>query len=667
MKKTLYILLAFLVVVGCNEDNSWDVDNPDVVGKDEVKITFSTDVLNYQETRATQVNENTIENLAVLVFDKEEGYQYKRMASLVSQSGYSEYEVTLKKSIDPKSIHFVANMDWTDFDSKETEYIGWPDTEVINQLSTKEGDYIGMWQRVEMKNGINENTTELSSRISLIRNVAKVSVELESAASEVFTLENMTLIHTPDLGTIAPFNRTTHQFDENSIIEANNIELKDVPAEGADGKFLAYAFEREEELEEKKYSALILEGMYGDVKTFYKVALIDDDNLVESILKRNYYYKVRILRIQKQGSNSFEESKNGLADNNISLELALEKYPIITYGDEKLEVEKYHFVITDNAKLTLNTWAKYWKKNVETNSLLRIVNVQENDPANPVFKSRPQISNGKITASLNKIPQDGSIRVAKMVINPEGSKLSRVIKVTLKQPFTFQPTSIQLFYKNGSAVPEGELIKNQGDKARILFTIPDDKNLMYPFEVYIYTKWMVPAMANSELLYEWIESEDRAKYTMIVSEPKTYVLDFQMIEGYNESSMTPAENFIIESNQFVTATLPYNKTIKRYSFKGYYQGLITQYPLSSNSADKNQVVVTNGSDVFYSGEFESNGGGDCSVKLPVIDASDQKQYSIQLKYNYRGWPMNNYQYYTNLMSYDTFMQLINAGKRVVFE
>ena len=659
MKKILYILFALFLTVSCNKSDAWGEDNTNSIGQDEVKITFSTDVMDYQETRASAVDENSVNNLAVLVFDESEGYQYKRMATLVNQDGVYTYEVVLKRSLAPKVVHFIANVDWDSFDKEESKYLGWADTELINQLYTKDSERIGMWQKRVFVDGINNDTP--IETIQLIRNRSKITLELDSEASTIFQLDKVYFTYSPDKGTIAPFNRSTHQFEEGSLIEATETEIGDLDAIQENGEFKVYAFEREKDIDEKNYSALILEGLYQGEKTFYKVALIDDKNPTSISVKRNYHYKVKILRIQKEGSASYDEAKDGLADNNISLEISLEKYPIISYGDEVLEVEKYHFVITNNSSLNFKSWAKYTKNKQDQTGLIKTIKVIENDPANPVVMGPVNVTNGIITTKLNRIPVDGGIRVAKLIVNPEGSKLSRVIKITQKQPFNFLPTRVNLYDKKDKPLPPETIIKEQGDKVEISFTIPEDKNLQFPFEMYIYTKWLVPDQKDSELLYEWIG--DRVKYTYIVTSPGQKTFKFKMIENYNEVTATPSENIELRAEQFVVATLPYNRSIIRHDFLGYYVERNREKPLDSNSEDKNEVILFKGSDVVYTSSFSSEGQGNCYVKLPLVEGDE---YYVQFNYQYRGWPQYRYKYSTELIKYKDYVDKVKKGERILF-
>ena len=119
MKKYIFGLFAsILFLSGCADeyDLYQDMEN----GSETVKVTFAVNIPAFKvATRQSLTDENTLNNLFLLVFD-EKGNFIERVQATVSPSNATNgtFSATLPANKAKRIIHFIANYNWSGFDDE---------------------------------------------------------------------------------------------------------------------------------------------------------------------------------------------------------------------------------------------------------------------------------------------------------------------------------------------------------------------------------------------------------------------------------------------------------------------------------------------------------------------------------------------------------------------
>lgn len=383
MKKILAFVIAFVAIVSCTVDPI-SPEQP-VVGDGTVTVNLGVDVpvLGDGGTRAFSDEPGTgIKNLYVAVFDDsgylaeykkctcEDGYPIVSTNDSLSLTDTRKYSVTLNVSKTvPRIMHFIANgPDHVAFGSEE---------EVIASMTAHLNPTAGQvgpdcyWQRIVLTHGITYElgTTALNAQsaselqhVGLIRNFAEFTIE--SSASE-FELTCAKILMCPDLGYVAPYNKTTGNFVMNyanktvtSLLAEGYIGSAPAtarvaadfenPTAAVGGKVSQFMFEREKPTSAP--ACVIVGGHYNgstDVQ-YYKVNLVDEDGEYYPIM-RNFKYHVSISAVAARGKATIEEAYRTGGTGDISTTFEFEELTNVSNGSSKLIVQYVEkMVVTDD-------------------------------------------------------------------------------------------------------------------------------------------------------------------------------------------------------------------------------------------------------------------------------------------------------------------------------
>ena len=484
MKKIYFSLvsLLFLLLGSCAENT---LDLPVKQDGENILVQFSVNLPAYKLPKTRAIDENAVSNLYLLVFDEKGDFLKRTQATLTNQTGNTgNFSVTLPASNKKRYIHFIANYDWSSFDDAAALYKN--EGELIAPMYADNN--MNMWARVELVTGINANSF-VGNTVNLIRNMAKVTV-----VNNATNLTNVQFaVHRASTrGTVAPFNTTTYTFTEGTLTEPIGV------AYTRNEPFIAitepqYIYGRRNKTSGANYTCVIVSGTYNGVTNYYKLDIIDTDKNRYDI-ERNFHYQVTINSVLKEGYTSAEGALNGAAANNVSLDPIIEKYPIISDGVSKLEVDKtLHVFVRDGS--TLETTFKYFP-DINSNTVNNTgvtATLHEDNPAAPVVNGTLSIdiASGKITANINNVPTDNSIRRASIIVKQ--GELSRTIRLELRPAYTF---STVLINGEDPAVITG----TQGTAAILTFTMPNEfPDDLLPYPVRIYTNTMTPTTTGLQM------------------------------------------------------------------------------------------------------------------------------------------------------------------------
>lgn len=589
MKKIVYSIFSLLLALaGCTQDNVLQPEPQTKEGSD-VTVRFITAIPEYNivQTRAN----GGVNDMWVLVFDQNGTFMLRKQATLSAQTETGgTFTVTLPSSNSKRYVHFVCNYDWTGF--VDSDMIGANAAAVVALMSTSNATF---WASQELTGGINA-TCFNGITVQLLRNQAKISVSNEAAN---FTLQGFTIHKAPNEGTIAPFNTATYQFEEHAITEPVGVTLND--AVQTDVSLTEkYLFERKNK-NASEITTVIVQGTYNGTSYFYKIDLIDAAKVRYNI-ERNYHYMVKIKTVTKAGYTSFTDALNGASHNNTALDPIIEKYPMISDGTSKLEVEKTLVVFTQPGQ-PLNVWYKFFPDATTTtvDNTGVTVSLTQNDAAIAPGSLSFDNATGIITATAASVlpaePAEARIVVSK-------GDLARTIRVVLRTPFAFTPVTI-------NDLTPATLTNQQNTLATLRFTIPNDFPAdLLPLPIKIYTQGLYPAASGLQMIVE----QGVVHYVYMATATGVQTVEFKT----NKSDY--GEIVTLKADYFIDGTVRYNL--------GPYQGNIT-YGNNTNVPANATVTASVGSmQITASGVYQYTPPANPNMNAPVT-----LTYDIQIASN----------------------------------
>ncbi len=408
MRRILDILLtaiALLALAGCGD--SLGIDGREDGDGESAGLTFSVTVPEAGTISTKSFSSEAISSLWVLAFDDQGFFVECQKAEPVNPTSFStdenteyEFKVKLQASITKRTLHFVANYDFSSNPvSYGTEY------SVMRDL-TVSGGQDAYWQKLELKDGI-RSQEELDvmtaddltkyyndngfKAIPLVRNFAKVSVV--NAATD-FELLGYALWNVPDRGCVAPCvashnafavyakSGSTSSLPNNPWISRSYDELKASYDGTADTGFEGYLPGGTEIIDtdasklsfsmadgymyERPYSgdltnsAIIVKGSYkGNAATYYKVDFVqaaDAGMMTYYNIIRNFVYKVTIKSCSADGYATAAEAAAAPASNNFVSSVVTQDIVNISDGTSRLNVS-----YTDTTVVNANAFTFRYK------------------------------------------------------------------------------------------------------------------------------------------------------------------------------------------------------------------------------------------------------------------------------------------------------------------
>jgi hypothetical protein len=579
MKKILYSLFGLLfALTGCVQDNLLQPE-PVVPENGEVTVKFTASI---PEFKTVQTRGNGgVNDLWLLVFDQNLNFLARKQATLVNQTDTGgEFTVILPASGYKRYIHFVSNYDWTGFN--DLDMLGYNVNAIMNLFVTQNP---GFWTMVELPNGINTTcfTGPGAPAIELLRNQAKISV---TETADNFELLGFTIHKAPEKGTIAPFNPTTATFEVGAITEPVGVTLLNAQA-GEVNMNEKFLFERKNQ-NATVITTVIVKGNYNGNPYFYKIDLINDQK-VRYDIERNYHYKVDITNVSKEGYTNFSDALEGASHNNTALDPIIEKYPMLSDGTRKLQVERTLVVITEPNK-TFNVWYKFFPDIVNNPTTVNndgvSVTIMSNEgalssaPADFSFDNATGIITAKSAATMPTDPAQAQIKVEK-------GELVRIIRVVLRPPFSFNPVTI-------NNLNPATLLAQQGFNSTLRFFIPDDfPDELFPLPVNIYTQGLYAAEAGLQL---FVDPGGIIRYVYTATATGLQDVEFKTNQSYL------AETVRLEADYFSDATVNYTRPVGDISYG-------SNTPVPANATVSASVGSLN---MAALGKYTYNSGGAAS-------------------------------------------------------
>ena len=290
-------------------------------------------------------------------------------------------------------IHFVANAT-IDF-SQSASWMGMHENTLMTSFESSAGEdpnqKIVYWGYVKkntpaemkefLKGGPNDNV------VHLIRDRAKVKVELDEAAANDILKVIVSIYDGQEHGTVAPFNKDLTFPTTNDITTWSPDDI--TPSEeqntfqGSEGQTenVAYTFENRNDADNPLKVILWVTYKDGTSKRFL-VLLQNQENKLYRI-KRNHEYKIIVKKLNPElGYNSFEAAVNGTPANNpwitvedivpeicdgkYTLKITDGTYVLLTEGGNTTQAIQFEY--RGDSEMTQDDFEATWTKNINFGS-----------------------------------------------------------------------------------------------------------------------------------------------------------------------------------------------------------------------------------------------------------------------------------------------------------
>lgn len=583
IKNWPFLLFFLAIIVGCKRN---EVGSPDIS-----EISFSVGI--EEETIVNTknlVSVITIENLCVLVFNENGNFISRHRAYLNDD----KYSIQLPLSDAKRTLHFVANYDWSNF--IDQDHLNMHENEFLMSMSTTSKP--SYWQRVELHGGIYENC--LNFTVSLIRNYAKLTFQNMSNGDYWLQDASFKLVNIQDCGTIAPFNPNSASFEEDYVTPCPEANL-------TTSEWLStpqiYIYEQRN-VASSTPLYLLIKGNFvnttGSIneQCYYKVALKNiNGNLVDII--RNHHYIVKIKNVTSAGYSTEEEALANIPANSVDVSIENAYYNSVSNGGSLLTVEKtsaYYCAPNETISLTYKYIPNVYNGVVNNNDVIITVKNKDNGS---IKQGSVKYDNGVITAVTSAtMPELNESFETELIVSANG--LKRTIKIYLSQPNTFE---------NVWALPNvvGELA--QGTPVDVNFTLPSNASVSYPSNVYVTTK-LAPAPGSN---LKRVSQNGQFKWCYTAIAPGRQTIKFA-----TSQRNTPQHTLVLEADNFISkdlnigsrATYAFtNVIVQRYGFNN----VVVYYYNSQPRPSYNLTVVTNILKPTPGNTFQYKAFEDCSI------------------------------------------------------
>ena len=520
---SLLTLMAILLPTSCSTEEDF-MDSSITSNGDKVTLTLGVSVPGATNvaSRAFIDGDNDVtdfdadyynfENLFVAVFEQAEDKNYYYQGTTeVSPQGTathdgktcSTYNVTLTATNKPCRLHIIAN--YPDLS------MGFDDEgESIGRLKTKVDDlsHDVYWNFVDLPNGIKTETKDGQTviveavkqklqHVPLVRNYAKVQLELADDLPDTFEFLGYKLYNMPTVGTVAAYNpNATNKFvnfvgqDYEALATANYLgnEPYQVGLDNADEWTTAptYMYERKNTDSNGQLLAnaayIIVKGELNGTTYYYKLDFVDNGGNPYNLL-RNFVYTMTVAGVNGPGYATEAEAMAQPAGNNLNASAAIKDFTNISNGTQQLFVSTTSLMITQEKDYYL--YYKYISNLTSGTTSNSSVTITGDDPGN-VLEVKASNSNsggtgeyagwGKVTLT----PKKPGAYTTQVLTFTAGS-LQRTVTLTAQQPSSEMSVSLD---------PTSVAMQSEQDVA-VNISLPaalGDSESLFPLRMFIYSK-----------------------------------------------------------------------------------------------------------------------------------------------------------------------------------
>lgn len=450
----LYIsLFILLLITSCQEElgENGRID----LQQNEYLVTVSIPEVSTVASRTLgEPSQSMLQQLplSVLVFDENGFFLSMRKAEsvTVNTDGKSgTFKVNLPPSDNKCILHFVlGNVTYSDYDRSDSE------SGIFSSL-TVSGGVDAYWQRIEVDK-IKENETTFDQPIKLIRNFAKISLNVADGMSETgFSVLGFMIVNEVSEGTVAPYtgddsrNGGFATFDSEE--SSQSYETFVTQNKGYGGNMLGERVTRNQENWDNnpKYiyecnqdksanpAYILLKAEWNGQVCYYKLDIVttDPDTYVTSYLNlyRNFHYAVTITNVAGAGYSTPDAAMAAAAANNLSASVEVSEVNEIEDGlGNKLWVSDMEVMLVTTNPVTISY--EYTVNGGQKNELVKVSPVGELN-TQAISKYENDGNGSLVIYPADNLP--ATMEKQELILaTPSG--LSRKVTIYVRKPFEFQ-------------------------------------------------------------------------------------------------------------------------------------------------------------------------------------------------------------------------------------
>lgn len=531
---TIYIAVAASLVLGACSEETLRPDVPDAGGEEGVRVSIAIPDMPRLATRA--FGDTPAADLKLTVFEFEKGsdptntfltkiYQAETLTQTnVANGATVDFRINdLLMTESPRVLHFVVAPQHLD-----AKYAS--EAVVFSNLSVRDNSQ-AYWGRVEFPNGygtvdknmkpqLTDEAKQKLTGVNVLRNFAKVSVEVAATATANFQLTGFELVNVPTSGTVAPYNSGRQEFPQmfddagtmlgylavagngsgqqgySGIMPANcgfrNLEENFSPV--ADGGRPAWstrdAYLYEHPFESTRRTYVILQGNYRPTTTdawqtcYYKIDLVrlnEESGMTEYYdILRNYDFHINVTGVSAPGASTASEAISGVSYNNISADVDARDMLQISDGANIVEVSKTNIIFTNTTPVEFlyryspvggfsseTTNAKLHTNGLNAGDVIASVTAPE------VYTDADGVVWVKRVITPKPIPEAGTREQSFYVVDADG--LGREIRLVAHVPYDYSDIEVYPGSENGrptSAAGQGTVSPLSGQPFTVYFNLP---------------------------------------------------------------------------------------------------------------------------------------------------------------------------------------------------
>ncbi len=531
---TTYIAVAASLVLGACSEETLRPDVPDADGGEGVRVSIAIPDMPRLATRA--FGDTPAADLKLTVFEFEMGsdptntfltkiYQAETLTQTnVANGATVDFRINdLLMTESPRVLHFVVAPQHLD-----ARYAS--EAVVFSNLSVRDNSQ-AYWGRVEFPNGygtvdknmkpqLTDEAKQKLTGVNVLRNFAKVSVEVAATATANFQLTGFELVNVPTSGTVAPYNTGRQEFPRmfddagtmlgylavagngsgqqgySGIMPANcgfrNLEENFSPV--ADGGRPAWstspAYLYEHPFESTRRTYVILRGNYRPTTTdawqtcYYKIDLVrlnEESGMTEYYdILRNYDFHINVTGVSAPGASTASEAISGVSYNNISADVDARDMLQISDGANIVEVSKTNIIFTNTTPVEFlyryspvggfsseTTNAKLHTNGLNAGDVIASVTAPE------VYTDADGVVWVKRVITPKPIPEAGTREQSFYVVDADG--LGREIRLVAHVPYDYSDIEVYPGSENGrptSAAGQGTVSPLSGQPFTVYFNLP---------------------------------------------------------------------------------------------------------------------------------------------------------------------------------------------------
>lgn len=531
---TTYIAVAASLVLGACSEETLRPDVPDAGGEEGVRVSIAIPDMPRLATRA--FGDTPAADLKLTVFEFEKGsdptntfltkiYQAETLTQTnVANGATVDFRINdLLMTESPRVLHFVVAPQHLD-----AKYAS--EAVVFSNLSVRDNSQ-AYWGRVEFPNGygtvdknmkpqLTDEAKQKLTGVNVLRNFAKVSVEVAATATANFQLTGFELVNVPTSGTVAPYNSGRQEFPQmfddagtmlgylavagngsgqqgySGIMPANcgfrNLEENFSPV--ADGGRPAWstrdAYLYEHPFESTRRTYVILQGNYRPTTTdawqtcYYKIDLVrlnEESGMTEYYdILRNYDFHINVTGVSAPGASTASEAISGVSYNNISADVDARDMLQISDGANIVEESKTNIIFTNTTPVEFlyryspvggfsseTTNAKLHTNGLNAGDVIASVTAPE------VYTDADGVVWVKRVITPKPIPEAGTREQSFYVVDADG--LGREIRLVAHVPYDYSDIEVYPGSENGrptSAAGQGTVSPLSGQPFTVYFNLP---------------------------------------------------------------------------------------------------------------------------------------------------------------------------------------------------